>query len=313
MPKNKQQNKYSKWLLTIQSSNGSDLPTVDEVIEFFEFIQAPKYIFQPEIGREEKKLHYQCAFITKTRTRQTTLLKKMEEFFKREQSQFQLNKQAGSWEENVRYCSKLADRQGKSFFSNFNHYDGQDLTYMDSPETRRPFQQSIISMVLHEDEKRFRQALDRNLIYIYDKNGGLGKSKISKWFVHNFPNRVACFSTNNDSQLRSAAIDAGCRDLIIVDIPRATAYQSTSIEKMSNILSVLEDLKNGCLSSAFYGKYRTLVCPPCHILIFSNEPAPRHMLTSDRWNEYVINEEFELKSRDQITAELHDRLKDFSY
>lgn len=311
MSKQKQENKYQKWLLTVQETNNSGLPSVEEVKDFFNFINCQKYIFQQEIGTENRKLHFQAAFISKVRTRHSTLIKQMQEFFNRDPSQFQLNKQAGSWEQNVAYCSKLSDRVGE-LHCNFQYYDGSDIKFMDSSETRRPFQQDIIEMLLNHDESQFLPADDRSVIYVYDKQGGLGKSKIVKWFTRKFPDQVASFSANTDAQLRSSAIDAGCRNLIFVDLPRATQHQSQNDDKLANIFAVLEELKNGCCSSSFYGKYRTLLCQPAHIMVFSNQPAPVQLLTSDRWCEYVITENFELEARDEINQLLRQRIKDLS-
>lgn len=313
MSKTKQQNKYSKWLLTIQSvdikKKDSGLPEIKEVIDFFNFMACPKYIFQLEIGETEKE-HFQCAFMTADRVRQSTLIRKMKDYFKRDASQFQLNKQAGSWEENVKYCSKLKGRVGDNYYANFKVYDGSDLRMMLDKENRRPFQQSIVDMVLNEQEDDFLPADDRTIHWITDLSGGSGKSRVVKFFISKFPNRVASFTCNTDAQLRSAAIDASCRELIFVDLPRATKYQANYFEKMSNMLAVLEDIKNGCLSSAMYGKYRTLLCHPSHVFVFSNDPAPTQMLTNDRWEEYVLTPEYELKKTQDLHILFNKRAKD---
>lgn len=308
----KQQNKYSKWLLTVQCVKGSDLPEPSELKDCFERISCSKYVFQLEIGETEKE-HYQCAFMTKDRIRQSTLVKKMAQIMERNPAQFQLNKQAGSWDENVTYCTKLKERVGEKFFSNFKIYDGSDLQMVVNQEQRRPFQQSIIEIVLNREETDFLPADSRTIYWIYDRTGGCGKSRVVKWFITKFPNRVATFSCNTDSQLRSAAIDAGARDLVFVDIPRATKYQDGYDEKMSNMLSVLEDIKNGCVSSAMYGKYRTLICAPCHVFVFSNTVAPCRMLTRDRWRECVISEDYQLKARtENLNLLLNERAKDLN-
>lgn len=295
MPRAKQQNKYDRWCLTVQSVNRSGLPRPNELRDCLEQI-ASKYVFQLEVG-EKKKKHYQCAFSTKERTRQATLLRKMSGILNRDPAQFQVERQYGTWDEAVSYCIKLKERVGDEFYSNFKIYDESDLKMILEKESRRPFQQSIIEMVLNSDENDFIIPHDRTIYWIHDQTGGSGKSRIVKWFMRKFPRRVASFSCNTDSQLRCAAIDAQCRDLVFVDIPRAQRYQANHDEKIANILSALEDIKNGCVSSSMYGRYRTMLCAPCHVFVFSNNAAPSHMLTKDRWCECVLTENYELKAK----------------
>jgi len=235
----------------------------------------------------------------------------MEDFFDRDKSQFQLNKQAGSWKENINYCSKIVDRVVNTrVHTNFKFYDGSDIKFMNEVESRRPFQQSIISMVLNQQENDFLPASDRSIIYIDDRLGNMGKSKIVKWFTHKFPNKVASFSANSDAQLRSAAIDAGERSLIFVDLPRATSQLKEYNDKLGNILAALEDIKNGCISSSFYGQYRNILYDSPHMIIFANTAPPNNLLSNDRWKLYTINHQFELiAQKNDLNESLKNRIK----
>jgi len=290
----KQENKYSKWCLTVQKIRGvKTLPTVDEMSNMFSLIGASKWLFQLEIG-EKKKEHYQCCFITKDRTRKSTLLKQMSELLNRKEAQFTLAKQSGSWQQNVDYCSKLDARLDNVIHSNFRLYDGQDIAVMNKGY-RRPFQQTICEIVLTDDETSFKPADDRAIYWICDQTGCSGKSRLVKWFMYHFGDRVAVFSCNTDTQLRSAAIDAGPKDLVFVDISRATKSQINYRDKIANILATVEDIKNGMLASAFYGSYKTLIFGSPHIFIFSNDRCPVEMLTNDRWRQYVLTNQYQLQ------------------
>lgn len=290
----KQENKYSMWCLTVQKIRGvKTLPSEDKMKEMFERISASKWLFQLEVG-EKKKEHYQCGFMTKDRTRSTTLLKQMYRILEIKEGQLTLEVQNGSWAQNVDYCSKPQCRVGNAFYSNFTIYNGFDVQVMQKG-SRRPFQQAICNIVLNEDETDFKPASDRAIYWITDRTGCSGKSRLVKWFLYNFTGRVAVFACNTDNQLRGAAIEAGPRDLIFVDLSRATKQFDNYNDKIANVLAAIEDLKNGMVSSAMYGHYRVNLTPPPHVFIFSNQHCPSEMLSYDRWREFIITDEYELK------------------
>ena len=294
----KQGNKYSKWLLTIQKVRGiRTLPSSNEVTEMFNFVGATKFVFQLETG-ERNKQHWQCCFLTKKRVRQTALLKQMSNFLNRKQSQFTLQKQDGSWADNVKYCTKAESRVEENFYSNFriNVYSAKDIQCMDKPN-RRPFQQSIVDLIMDPTETYFLEPDDRTIYWLYDPPGSSGKSKVSKWFLHHYEAETAEFTINTDNQLRSAAIGAGPKDVIFVDLGRSVKSQAAYVDKVANIMSVVEDLKNGKLVSAFYGQYSVLLMDPPHVFVFSNEPCPIQLLSRDRWSLHTIDpEDFTLES-----------------
>ena len=69
-----------------------------------------------------------------------------------------------------------------------------------------------------------------------------------------------------------------------MDIPR-TISRDDSLE---SIISAVEDLKSGLVVSNFYGKYKTLVMKPPHIIIFSNQKCSRKMMSEDRWRVFKL-------------------------
>jgi len=58
---------------------------------------------------------------------------------------------------------------------------------------------------------------------------------------------------------------------------------------------MVEDLKNGFLVSAMYGKNQTLMLDPPHIVVISNMECPEKMLSKDRWTRYLIDYDKKLK------------------
>ena len=109
--------------------------------------------------------------------------------------------------------------------------------------------------------------------------------KFVKWVCVNRPNEATKISFGSTSQLRTAVIQAGERKCYFVDIPRTKGSE----DKIENLLSVIEDMKVGFLTSNMYGKHTSLIMDPPHVVIFSNDPCPRQMMSEDRWKSFKID------------------------
>lgn len=96
------------------------------------------------------------------------------------------------------------------------------------------------------------------------------------------------------SQLRSGAVNIGKKKLYIVDLARS----KSSGDKEEDLLSVLEDIKNGFVTNAMYGSGKTLMMEPPHIIVSSNYILNYELLSSDRWQVYEINSKNQLKQKD---------------
>lgn len=88
-------------------------------------------------------------------------------------------------------------------------------------------------------------------------------------------------------------ISAGARKVYFIDVPRP----SNNEDSISNLVTVVENLKNGFLVSNFYGKYASLIMDPPYVLIFSNKPCLKTELNKDRWRRFYINKKYELKEK----------------
>lgn len=51
----------------------------------------------------------------------------------------------------------------------------------------------------------------------------------------------------------------------------------------------MEDIKNGFITSSFYGKGKSLLMNPPHIIISSNYVLNQNLLSEDRWISYKID------------------------
>jgi hypothetical protein len=116
-------------------------------------------------------------------------------------------------------------------------------------------------------------------MWIYDKHGNTGKSKFVKWFCMNHSKDVCKLTFGTTSQLRNSMISIGSRKVYFMDIPRTKGSE----DSMSSLITLLEDLKNGFISGVMYGKYKSFMMSPPHIVIFSNMKCPTDMMSSDRW------------------------------
>lgn len=152
---------------------------------------------------------------------------------------------------------------------------------VDTPEEWRPWQAKIIEMIAHEPD-------DRSIVWIHDKKGGCGKSRLTRWlyaeqkaiFVKYF-GRTADFMTLIENAL-STGWDGRC---LIADLPRDA--------ETKNIYEPIESLKDGMVQTTKYiGKTRLIASP--HVIVMANFRPDMAKLTHDRWRIYSISDDFDL-------------------
>lgn len=88
------------------------------------------------------------------------------------------------------------------------------------------------------------------------------------------------------AQLKSSIINAGTRKLYFLDLPRTPGKE----DSLYNVLSIIEDLKNGHIVSNMYGKAAELIMKPPHVIVFTNTECPLKALSSDRWRVFKIEQ-----------------------
>lgn len=279
-----EKNKYSKWVITIQAVKGHQLPGEQTVLRVFKTL-TEKYLFQLE---QATSLHYQGCFQTRIRKRKQTVINEFVAELDIPRSMVVIDPMQGTWEQAKAYCSKEESGLGKVFSSEVL-YSGTDITLLDDTARRYPWQSSIIKKLIDEDTNSVKNADDRSIVWVEDPKGGNGKSKLVKWCCCNF-NDIVKISFGTSNQLRSAIIAAGPRRAYFIDVPRTLG----SDDSMASMMSAVEDLKNGFVVSAMYGKNQSLVLDPPHIVLFSNQPCPKKYMSNDRWELYIINREKEL-------------------
>lgn len=274
--------KSKLWVLTINTLLEADLPHEIDLCILLETL-CDDYAFQKEKGEETGNLHYQCALKLTVRKRKQTLLNAVEKIFPGKAAAFQFEKMYGTFNEAVIYATKADSRVGAPV-STLPLYSGVDVEFLNERDRRHPWQVSLLAKLCLPHHLRIAPADDRTIFWITDQQGNSGKSKFAKWLCLYARNTIkVAFGTT--TQMRNSLIEAGPKQLYIIDIPRTLG----SDECMLSLFSLLEDLKNGFLVSSMYGKNKQLFMSPPHVVVFTNQNCPTDKLSIDRWEEYFID------------------------
>lgn len=278
--------KYANWVFTWNADDLENLPDTDHLARFLAG-KTSAYVFQPEIGEEKQRLHLQGCFKFPIRRRKSTVLNEFKgEFGDELLLRCRLDGMEGTWEQSFEYCSKVEGRIGDKIYmsSNLHKYTGGDTLFLENKDNWYPWQFKVYEALFDVYKNTIKASDDRAIYWITDFVGNSGKSKFVKHvcFKHNDTCKLPFGSA---SQIRSAAIAAGPRKIYFIDIPR-TLGNDDSIE---SIVSAIEDIKNGFVVSAMYGKFMQLIFEPPHVVVFANTHCPRGLMSSDRWRTYIIN------------------------
>ena len=127
-----------------------------------------------------------------------------------------------------------------------------------------------------------------------DKEGKKGKSEFLKWICHNYPKECIKLSQASESQLRAAVIKCGPKRCYFFDLRQIDELN----DKMDNLMSIIDEIKNGHVMNTIYGANQSLIMPNPHVFIFSNKALKYDSLSKDRWEIYEISNDFKFKSID---------------
>lgn len=282
--------KYQKWVFTLNASDDNKLPTDSQLESILISVQAEDYVFQKECVTRE---HFQGYFKVAARIRKLTLLNKFKTPF--DEKGFDLrfltvDRMQGTQEQTLAYCTKLDSRVGLPVYSKtLQPYVAKDLSMFEDPKSFHPWQNKVMNLVLQDSV--IRTPHDREIHWIYDEQGGTGKSKFVKYLCYNYKQEITKLSFGSGTQLRTAAISAGPKKVYFIDIPRTLGRD----DDLHALISVIEDIKNGFIVSSMYGKHQTLMFEPPHIFILANIKCPTSLMSKDRW----------------VSLEIHPYNKDF--
>ncbi len=258
------------------------------VAEFFD-TWCDRFCYQLELGEETKKLHFQGygRYYSTAGIRESSFVNKCLDWFSESawlEFSFSIKYASNRGKlELERYVTKEETRIEGPWCDNTwspppDEYDFEDLACMSVPY---PWQHQMISLISAKCSDR------RTIHWIYEPDGNVGKSMFAKY--------VCCklklakrINLGTATQVKASSIEVGQSNCYIADIPRSTGKD----ERMTDMLSAIEELKNGWVGTCMYGKHKELIMNPPHIIIFSNDKCPYHLLSADKWKVYKIDKLF---------------------
>jgi hypothetical protein len=179
----------------------------------------------------------------------------------------------------------------------FSGYKGNDVEFLNtSKENWYPWQRELYKELFYSTGE-IKPSDNRKITFIYDPEGGVGKSIFIKFLYTKNPEAISKVSFGTASQLRASLINMGnSKKIYFIDIPRSKEKYSSD----SDLLNAVEDLKNGFLSSPMYGRDSSLLIEPPHIVIIGNYLFADSGLLKDRW----VVKEIRNKKLVDITSEV---------
>lgn len=226
---------------------------------------AKKWIFQLERGDVAKKLHVQGRIDLHKKARCLTVLNELCRSLKFPKPWVTIKPEANTGG-SFSYCMK-DDTRVDGPWSDSQLYFARDLACMKTP---LPWQAQVTDWIKADPD-------DRTVHWVFDPMGCHGKSKLCKWLCYNkLAERVPMGTA---TQIKSAVLAIGASRCYVVDIPRVRGSEETR----EALFSALEDIKNGWVQSAMYGKHSVLMMEPPHVVCFSNELPKFSLASMDRW------------------------------
>lgn len=283
--------KYKHWVFTWHTSAIGEISqnSLEKFLKDF----CESYVFQEERGEETGRLHLQGYLCTKVRKRHSSLLALFHAWIKKEVSSgaaeamlsmLTIERMMGTKEEAIAYCTKTDTRESSPRSYGLPiPYEASDLKVFDNSVNWYPWQKSFMELIFNKD-LTLKDPDDRTIIWIHDLMGNSGKSKLVKHVCFNNPEESCKLSFGSSTQLRSAAITAGPKKLYFIDVPRTLGKD----DDINDLISVIEDIKNGFIVSSMYGKHQQMMFDPPHIVVFANVFCPPHALSGDRLKTFTI-------------------------
>jgi len=249
--------------------------TADALRAEFERIGTNNYVYQLEKG-ESGNYHWQCFVHVKDKVRDRTLWKRLSKDMPHKHSTKQ------PW--GVKPCSDAGKEALRTYCMKSDHtkvwgpvgkkklYTGADLVCMEQPWR---WQSEILSLIRQEPD-------NRSVLWIYNESGNVGKSILMKYCKFN---NLACrIPLGNAQQIKTSVIQKGVHTCYMLDMPRVRGKD----EKIAELFSAIEEIKNGWVESCMYGKNQELMMMSPHVIVFSNQIPDLRLASADRWQVYEV-------------------------
>lgn len=239
------------WIITWNNYSESDWVDMEAWMKK----ECEKYALQEETGENGTK-HLQGCFSFKN-ARYFDSLKKTWPKIHLEKSR--------SWDACVDYCTKAETRTGRSV----NNCVRKVKDPLEDKELR-PIQVELIEILKPEPD-------DRTIHWVFDKEGGAGKTTLAKHLCLKYPNEVL-YLTGKAADMKYGVtkhLEKNDLKIVLIDLTR-------SIENFVSYEGI-EAIKNGIFYNTKYESGMVVFnCP--HVVIFANFEPELGKLSADRWN-----------------------------
>jgi len=240
-------------------------------------------LFQYEIGTIKGKEHVQGVFtLLGTRQSKTATLKMFEMYFGNDYG-LTLNPVGDRLATN-NYVTKEEGRVKGPFKAGRDYMFDEEM----SKKPLRHWQKNLFELLTGDELPNLK---DRKVIWVEDIQGNTGKSWFRKWLdVGQNVINVKPLPVSNVDRLMSAVnivSKTNKVDVYTIDLTRTRGKE----ESLTDLFSAIEQIKNGYVIDAMFGKYNRAIFDPPVVIIFTNEPLFDHerkidyfqYLSEDRW------------------------------
>ena len=235
---------------------------------------AKRWVFQLEKG-DTGYLHWQCRFSARKKRRLQDMIK-----FGKSFTGMHFSATSKEQHDNFDYCDKADTRiDGPWMSETLKHYVPRQ--YRGVEDTLLPWQKIVWESYDKWDP--------RGINFIYDPDGGKGKSTISS--VMDLHKRGLNLPPVNDAE---KLVEAACDILmakelrvpgaIFIDMPRAMDKR-----KLGGLYSAIEQVKNGKVYDMRY-KYREWWFDSPQVWVFGNIEPDLALMSRDRWHLYTLKD-----------------------
>ena len=173
----------------------------------------------------------------------------------------------------------------------FEGYNGNDIKVFNKSENWYSWQKELFDLVFFQTGE-IREPDPRQILHLYDPDGNSGKSSFFKYLFYKNPDDIGRIGYGSTSQLRSSIGVIGIKKIYIVDLSRAKGVY----DREEDLLAVIDEIKTGLITSTMFGKGKTILMNPPHIIISSSYLFDQNLLSKDRWKILKITKEKHLKN-----------------
>lgn len=174
-------------------------------------------------------------------------------------------------------------------------YDREDVEFFNDRSKWYPWQRDVYDMIFTES-REFKKPDPRHIVNLIDTRGNSGKSSFFKWLYYKHPQQIGIIGYGTAAQLRSSIVKIGSKRIYIIDLTKSKSKNKNE----EDLLSILEDTKNGFIINAMYGAGKPLIMEPPHIFVSTNYTFNYELLSEDRWVVLEIKSDKTLGKKNEL-------------